>query len=184
VCSSDLQEKKVFAWDLTADDPARTQVALDGRSALSSDGRWLLQDVRGERSSLPEAQLDAPVACLQQAMKGSSLPIEPWDGEAEQLDAHWSFPVPWPQTLDAVALRISTGGGGGGGCGGTEGPKPACYDCGYTPGTAGGTSSCVKVCTGYTNCREVESGCNMGPRSPLCATGSPFGNFGGGIIMY
>lgn len=143
---------------------------------------WAAQGMKIQKSTLPEGQDAVAFQCLQDSVQGTSFPIEEGDLSTEELFVNWSWPVPLPKDLNAVAQRmIDTGGGGGGGCGGSEGPAPACQDCFYIPIV--GISYCGKACVGYKDCRSTESGCNMGPIEPGCVTGSLYGNLGG-IVMY
>ena len=80
-------------------------------------------------STLPRGQDDAALDCLRKAVEGTSFAVEPTDGESQQFNVNWSFPVPWPRDLSEAALRmVSTGREPSAGeCGGSEGPAPACF---------------------------------------------------------
>ena len=144
---------------------------------------WATERMKVHRSTLPEGQDAIAFQCLQDSVLGTSFPIEEDDGSAEEFLVNWSWPVPLPKDINAVAQRmIDTGGGPGPrDCGGSEGPAPACQDCWFIPFT--NISLCIPTCVGYTNCIREEAGCRMGPIEPRCVTGSLFGNLGG-IIMY
>jgi len=142
---------------------------------------WTAERMKVLGSTLTEGQDAVALQCLQDAVQGTSFPVQDGDLSAEEFLVNWSWPVPLPRDLNAVAQRMIDTGGGGRGCGGSEGPAPACHDCFYIPIV--GISYCGSTCVGYKNCRRTESGCNMGPIEPRCATGSLYGNLGG-IVMY
>jgi hypothetical protein len=144
--------------------------------------KWSAGDSKLLASTLDKGQDRIALHCLQEAVRGTAFATAAADREAKELLVNWSFPVPWPKsTEEVVGLAIDTGGGGKR-CGGTEGPAPACNDCSLPLGQA---ARCVKVCVGYSYCTENPDGkgCNVGPISPMCVTGSPFGNVGG-VVMY
>jgi hypothetical protein len=141
---------------------------------------WATEAMKIQTSTLPEGQQAVAFKCLQDSVQGTSFPVEEGDGSAQEFFVNWSWPVPLPKDINAVAQRmIDTGGGRG--CGGSEGPGPACWDCLYVPFI--GVSYCGRVCAGYKDCRPTASGCNLGPIEPRCVTGSLYGNIGG-IVMY
>lgn len=149
---------------------------------------WLPESSRLRGATLTALD-DGPAAlrCLDAAMAGTAFPADASDGEATELRAHWSFPVPWLEGLDAAATRLANDGRGGGGsgpgagdCGGSEGPEMACYDCYYVPIV--GWLLCGRACAGYSDCTKTPTGgCQMS--FPICITGSAFGNLGG-LVRY
>jgi hypothetical protein len=161
---------------------------LSGKGSISvafnfsrDAGKWTAGDSKLLASTLVKGQDQVALHCLQQAVRDTSFPATDADGKAKEMLVNWGFPVPWPTSAEEiVGLAIDTGGGGGG-CGGKESPPPACYDCSIPVGQP---SSCVKVCVGYRDCTNHSDGkgCNLGPISPRCVTGSPFGNIGGVVI--
>jgi hypothetical protein len=147
--------------------------------------RWVLANSSVRSSTLAESQEQLALRCLQQAVRDNSFAVVAADAETDEFHLNWSFPVPWPKDIAEAAQRMIDTGGGGGGCGGSENPPPACFDCGYLQVLPGlpGVSFCQKVCAGYLTCRHEPHGCNVGPISPQCATGSTFGNQGG-VVLY
>ena len=145
--------------------------------------RWAAGESRSRGTTLPKGEDEAAFKCLAEAMRDTDFPVEPTDREAQYFQVNWTFPVPFPRDANEAVARMIDTGGGGNGCGGTEGPAPACNDCFYTNLFGIGISYCAKVCVGYAYCHETPNGCNVGPISPMCATGSPFGNIGG-ITMF
>ena len=143
--------------------------------------KWRSGDSKLLAATLLKGQNEIALHCLQEAVRDTSFAAAKADGESKELLVNWSFPVPWPKSdEEIVGLAIDTGGGGG--CGGSESPAPSCWDCSIPVGQP---SSCVKVCVGYQYCNNNSDGkgCNLGPISPRCVTGSPFGNVGG-VVMY
>lgn len=133
-------------------------------------------------STLPRGEENVALGCLQQAVRGTSFAAAESDTDADALNVNWSFPVPWPDSLADAAVRMLDNGGGPapGDCGGSEGPDPACFTCGFLPILS--LSLCVPSCTGYSDCTRTEHGCRHSSRVK-CLTGSVFGNIGG-IVAY
>jgi hypothetical protein len=133
-------------------------------------------------STLPRGEDDAALDCLRKAVEGTTFAVEPTDGESQQFNVNWSFPVPWPRDLSEAALRMASTGRepSAGECGGSEGPAPACFQCGFIPLLS--LALCAPSCTGYTDCTLLtRTSCHhSGTR---CVTGSVFGNIGG-IVAY
>jgi hypothetical protein len=133
-------------------------------------------------STLPRGQDEAAMDCLRKAVEGTSFAVEPTDAESQQFDVNWSFPVPWPKDLSEAALKmVGTGREPSAGeCGGSEGPAPACFQCGFIPLLS--LALCAPSCSGYTDCSLLtRTSCHhSGTR---CVTGSVFGNIGG-IVAY
>ncbi len=152
---------------------------------LRSGSRWQAGESTVRSSTMRKPVEPRALECLKRALKDTSFAVEKGDGEAKEFFANWSLPVPWPKNMNEVVARmIDTGGGGGGGECGPEAPAQ-CWDCAYFQiFSLPGISWCSRTCVGYRTCTTVESGCNMGPISPLCTSGSPFGRAGGGVIAY
>lgn len=138
-------------------------------------------------TTLPAGQDAIALKCLQEAVPGTSFPVEQDDGSAEEFFINWTWPVPLPKDANEAAQRMSSSGGEGGPakCGDPEGPPPQCKDCFHYSPILGipGVSFCADACVGYRTCTPTESGCNVGPAFPRCANGSLLGNLGG-IVIY
>ena len=144
-------------------------------------GKWMFDKLEVSESTLPRGQDAVALRCMQDAVRGTSYPIEQGEGNQNSFVLNWSWPVPFPANANELtsamfAARAAGGAGGGGGCDG-HGAKAKCYTC------SGG--SCIKVCVGYDNCHIVygkeDNGCSE--YGLVCASGGPFG-VAGGYIMY
>lgn len=129
-------------------------------------------------TTLAAADAERALGCLRASMRGTSFAVEAGDKDAAAYNVHWSFPVPMPRDLDEAAARMAVDTGAGR-CGGSEGPKEACWDCFYLPGLK--WSWCSGACAGFSSCVPSEGGCDF--KYPLCVTGSLFGN-AAGLLAY
>jgi hypothetical protein len=165
--------------------------ALKGKGSVLVQVQYLRADSswRAGESTIQSSRMSKPVVakaleCLKRAVRDTSFPAVKDDGDAKEFFVNWGLPIPWPKDpKEVVARMIDTGGGGRGECG-PETPAQ-CWLCAYfqlIPGIPG-ISFCNRACVGYRNCTGAEHGCNLGPITPLCASGSPFGNVGG-VVMY
>lgn len=149
---------------------------------LYGDGAkgWSFQSIQASRSDLPKDQEKAAVACMQQAVAGTSFPREKTE-KGKTSSISWAWPVPLPPDADQQVARMwGSSGGEGGGCDG-HGAPARCVTCSGSPLT------CVYVCVGSDSC-EVQSTTPGGFNSICseggqCASGGPFG-LAGSLIMY
>lgn len=140
---------------------------------------WVPATAVVRSTTLSAADADRALGCLTSSVKGTAFAVETDDKDAAAYNVHWSFPVPMPQNLDEAGTRMAMTTVGAGHCGGSEGPKEACWDCFYLPGLK--WSWCSGACMGFSSCEPSESGCNF--KYPLCITGSIFGN-SAGLVKY
>ena len=146
-------------------------------------GGWRSERVERSGSTLPSGQDAVALRCMQEAVRGTSFPVEGGDSGgdsaggasgADKFVVHWSWPVPLPASSAEFAAKKS-GGGSTGGCDG-RGAKEKCWNC--------DGDKCKKVCVGYNACSDgykLSTPCVW--RLPACASGGPFGLAGGGIFI-
>jgi hypothetical protein len=139
---------------------------------------WVPAAAAVRSTTLSAADADRALGCLKASIKGTAFAVEDDDKDADAYNVHWSFPVPMPRNLDEAAARMNVNTGGSR-CGGSEGPKEACWSCWYQP--VFGWSWCSGACVGFSSCSSIESGCFL--KYPKCATGSVFGNTAG-LVKY
>ena len=147
-------------------------------------GGWAFKTLEVGKSDLPEGQNATALACMQNAVKGTSFAREASDtGESFLVD--WVWPVPMPPDAEQQIARMigSSGGGFGveGGCDG-HGTGAKCVTCsGNYP------VECLTVCVGEeppcTISTYPDGLKTCGGGGGKCASGGPFG-FVGGVIMY
>jgi hypothetical protein len=149
---------------------------------LYGDGAkgWSFQSIQASRSDLPKDQEKGAVACMQQAVAGTSFGKEKTE-KAKTFSISWAWPVPLPPDADQQVARMwGSSGGEGGGCDG-HGATARCLTCSGSPLT------CVYVCVGSDTCEVqatkpggFDSICSEGGQ---CASGGPFG-LAGTMVMY
>jgi hypothetical protein len=143
-------------------------------------GGWSFKAIQASRSNLPKDQEKAAVACMQQAVSGTSFPKEKTE-KARSYSISWVWPVPMPPDADQQVARMwGSSGGEGGGCDG-HGASARCVTCKGSPLT------CVYVCVGSDAC-EVQATTPGGFNSICteggqCASGGSFGLVGS-MVMY
>ena len=137
---------------------------------------WNRQEV--ENLTLAKDQEPIALQCMAEAVRDTSFPMEAAEAarKSEEFVIHWTWPVPFPSDVTALARIINPGGGG------RECTK-SCVECSctFTPGP-GTICSCKSSCSGYTppcTLHPDSKGCSM--KLPACATGK-MGGFGGGVI--
>jgi len=147
-------------------------------------GGWAFKTLEVGKSDLPEGQNTTAMACMQNAVTGTSFPREASEtGETFLID--WVWPVPMPPDAEQQIARMfdSSGGGeGGGGCDG-HGKAAKCMTCGGAP------VECLTVCVGedppctitFSPAPNTLKTCSCG--GGTCASGGLFGVVGG-MIMY
>jgi hypothetical protein len=141
---------------------------------------WSFQSIQASRSDLPKDQEKAAVACMQQAVAGTSLPKEKTE-KGKTFSISWVWPVPLPPDADQQVARMwGSSGGAGGGCDG-HGSAARCLTCKGSPLT------CVYVCVGSDTCEVqatkpggFDSICSEGGQ---CASGGSFG-LAGTMVIY
>ena len=141
---------------------------------------WSFQSIQASRSDLPKDQEKAAVACMQQAVAGTSFGREKTE-KAKTFSISWAWPVPMPADADQQVARMwGSSGGEGGGCDG-HGATARCLTCSGSP------LNCVYVCVGSDTCEVqatkpggFDSICSEGGQ---CASGGPFG-LAGTMVMY
>jgi hypothetical protein len=141
---------------------------------------WSFRSIQASRSDLPRDQEKAAVACMQQAVAGTSFGKEKTE-KAKTFSISWVWPVPMPPDADQQVARMwGSSGGEGGGCDG-HGATARCLTCSGSPLT------CVYVCVGSDTCEVqatkpggFDSICSEGGQ---CASGGPFG-LAGTMVIY
>jgi len=135
---------------------------------------WTWERLERSSSTLPGGQDAVAVRCMQDAVRGTSFPVAEGDTGGSvarnKFVVNWNWPVPLPANSAEFAAKKS-GGGKTGGCDG-GGTAAKCYTC-------DDDYQCIKVCVGFANCTTGSDGCGA---SDKCASGGPFGVFGGTII--
>ena len=136
---------------------------------------WVFQKIDAEGSSLEKPQETVAMNCMQEAVGGSTFPIEPLEVSrgSKEMVIHWGWPVPLPADTTQLARMISTGGGG-------KECSAVCHDCVYDPGTH--KSTCALSCSGYSACEEDGTGTGCQMKLPVCKSGWSGSWTGSGII--
>lgn len=140
------------------------------------ENNWVFQKIDAEGSSLEKGQETVAMNCMQDAVRGSTFPIELQEVSrgSKEMVIHWGWPVPLPTDTTQLARMVTTGGGGGKEC------KPNCHDCVYDQGTH--KSFCKMTCSGYSGCVEDGSGTGCRMTLPYCSSGWSGSWTGSGII--
>jgi hypothetical protein len=141
---------------------------------------WAFKTLKGGKSTLPQGQDEAALRCMQNAVAGTSLPME--DSRAgASYSISWEWPVPLPPDAaqQAEAMWRGVGGGGGTGCDGRGAPA-RCIACGEG-------KTCMTVCVGYDTCTipapsPDPSVIRMCMEQGKCASGGPFGVVSGAAM--
>ncbi len=137
-------------------------------------GKWMFDKLEVSQSTLPRGQDAVALRCMQDAVRGTSYPVEEGEGAQNSFVLNWSWPVPFPANANELtsamfAARAAGGGGGGtGGCDG-EGTAAKCYTCSQD------AKSCLKVCVGYNSCLLSPGTFTPCTAAGSCASGGPFG---------
>jgi len=147
-------------------------------------GNWTSETVERSGSTLPPGQDAVALRCMQEAVRGTSFPVEEGDsagdgkggtGGASKLVAHWNWPVPLPANSAELAAK-KAGGGNKGGCDG-HGAKAKCdKPCPSNEAKCPGT----KVCVGWDGRKLGKLWCET---KGVCRSGGAWG-VSGGMIMY
>ena len=143
-------------------------------------GRWFLNRLETQRSTLPTGQDAVAQKCMLEAVRGSSFAVEADESTQNTFVLNWTWPIPFPAnaallTRSMFAAKPTGGGSGDAGCDGWGSPAN-CLTC-----SAKNPSTCIEVCVGYSSCYEKKSdgSCSMESK---CASGGPFGVSGGTTI--
>jgi hypothetical protein len=145
-------------------------------------GKWMLDKLEVSESTLPRGQDAVALRCMQDAVRGTSYPVDQAEGNQNNFVLNWTWPVPFPADANeqnsVMFAGRNGGGGGGGGCDG-HGATPKCFTC-----TSFGNGSCVKVCVGKSMCviTNTKDASTCSGQGDNCASGGPFGV--AGAIMY
>ena len=150
----------------------RGTIAIEHTYARDASGKWVVEKLAVGKSTLPRGQDAVALRCMQDAVRGSSFPVEGDDGDSKEYVVKWTWPVPFPANAveQTRAMFAATSTSSGWGCGNAP---PNCVACTYT------ATACVDVCTGYHSC-SLGGGCCV--ESARCATGLPFAVAGTGVI--
>src|SRR5262245_9755179 len=94
---------------------------LNGEGAISMDlsfkktgGAWSFETVEATGSTLPQEEVTAAVACLQDAANKTSFPVSTaafYEKGAKEFVLRWTFPVPLKGSSTQTAALINRGGG-------------------------------------------------------------------------
>jgi hypothetical protein len=138
---------------------------------------WVSGKLAISNSTLPKGQEVMALKCMTDSVRGTSFPVQEDEGSSKSFVLKWNWPVPLPANADEVRAMVKNNVGGSGGCDG-HGAAPACFTC------RDKAIACDKVCVGADSCtieyQKAGSSCTTG--SGICASGGPFGLFGGGIF--
>ena len=173
---SDVTPKLKNCWSRVQ---GKGTIALKYTYTKAGNGRWVFDKLETDNSTLPRGQETVALECMQDAVRGTSFPIEGAESSQNSFVLNWSWPVPFPAnaaelTSAMFAARAVSGGGNGGGCDG-RGAKAACSNC------SSDGRSCLSVCVGFKECTVTTVLCES---RIACASGGPFGAAGGGMIAY
>lgn len=137
-----------------------------------ASGKWVVEKLAAGNSTLPRAQQAVALQCMQDAVRGTSFPVEPEDADGKQYAVKWTWPVPFPANAEEQTRTMFAAKSAGGtwGCGNVP---PNCVECSYSG------AACFDVCNGYHYCEVAGGGCQAAYR---CTTGSPFAVAGRGVI--
>ena len=118
-------------------------------------GAWGLAEMHATSSTLAADQDAVAAACVRDAVKGASFPVDKTDtafrggAASTRFLVNWSFPVPLP--ADATAALAKAPGGG-------TGSPASCWYCGHDAKT--GDGACLAGKSGYPGCIEnISGGC-------------------------
>ena len=134
---------------------------------------WVFQNVAVNRSSLDKGQDAAALRCMQEAVPGSSIPLQPDEAarDSKELVLHWGWPVPFPSDTTQLA-RMATSSEG-------ESCIKLCKDCKPNQERR---SVCVSSCSGFSGCVEDGTGTGCRMSRPECKTGWS-GSWVGGLFI-
>lgn len=154
-------------------------IEMKYRYVSDADRGWTLKTVEVGESSLPEDQKASALACMQNAVAGTSFPRESADAVESYL-VDWVWPVPLPADAEQqMARMIGASGGEGTGCDG-RGTAPKCMTCSGYP------TQCIAVCVGEEPPCTISSypgGTKTCSASGTkCASGGLFGIVG--VVMF
>jgi len=154
----------------------RGTIALKYSYVKGGSGKWMFDKLEVNQSTLPRGQDEFALRCMQDAVRGTSFPVDQTEANQNTFVLSWSWPVPFPANANELtsamfAARSAGGAGTGGGCDG-HGAQAKCFTC-------QGATSCIKVCVGYATCTLGATYCRS---ENSCASGGPFGVAGSGFI--
>jgi len=145
-----------------------------------ADTRWSFSKLEASQSTLPRGQERVALRCMQDAVRGTSFPLNAAESTQNTFVLNWTWPVPFPGNalqLTTAMFAAKPTSGGSGGCDGW-GTAASCYTC-------KGPTTCERVCVGYNECNSTEiGGTTQCSASGKCASGGPFGVTGGSLVIY
>jgi hypothetical protein len=165
--------------------PGEGTVQLVHRYARDGGGDWAPQKVEVGGSTVTTEVARAAARCMEEAVRGTTLPKAGIATAESELFLHWTWPVPFPPEEERSPRLLYLGVGGGSGSGGSgcdgRGALAQCKNCVNVEGNPRKTLECATVCVGYEKCTEetgpggVVDTCRL---SGNCASGGPFGSVG------
>lgn len=160
-------------------------VQLLHRYAKDRGGDWAPQKVEVRNSTMGAEVSRAAAECMEQAVRGTTLPKKGIATAERDLFLYWTWPVPFPPEAERSPSLLYLGVGGGSGSGGSgcdgRGAGAQCKNCVDVENNPKKTLECATVCVGYETCKEgtgsggVVNQCILGGK---CASGGPFGSVG------
>jgi hypothetical protein len=174
---SAVMPKLKTCWDRVQ---GKGTIEMKYRYENDKRGGWAFKTLEVGKSGLPKGENAKALACMQDAVKGTSFPREGSETHESYL-IDWEWPVPLPPDAEQQMERMigtNGGGGGGGGCDG-HGAEAKCVSC-------SDKAECLTVCVGEEPpCHIIEYPGQWKTCSCVndCASGGPFG-FVGGMVMY
>lgn len=79
----------------------RGTIAIEHTYARDASGKWVVEKLAVGKSTLPRGQDTVALQCMQDAVRGSSFPVEGDDGDSKQYVVKWTWPVPFPANMTA-----------------------------------------------------------------------------------
>ena len=150
-----------------------------------SGERWNFTAVDVAQSSLPSNPTKVALRCMSDSIRGTSFAVDSSEGTVNKFVLNWTWPVPLPANDAQLARAMFSAkpgvNGGSGGCDG-HGMPAKCYAC-----KAGREDlSCQTVCVGKETCTITtqQGGSKTCGGETACASGGPFGVFGGSRVIY
>jgi len=150
--------------------PCWSQIPGEGRITIDYDyrrdgGLWVPEEVNVGLSPFSAEQNQAVLSCMQDAVTGTSFPVDDSEKGARKYVLHWTWPVPLPAP-DSGIVVLQKKKNGDVDCDG-HGTGPKCVAC-TNPG------GCKDVCVGYKGpCEQPQPNVCV-TESTVCASGGPF----------
>jgi hypothetical protein len=156
-----------------------SKIALVHTHIHDGAGRWVLQSIEIEESTLPTGEDFVALRCMRDAAALTSFPLLPTDHSQGSFVFHWTWPVPLQRSESAALFSGAGGGLGKGGCDG-DGTAPRCKACWchyLSP-----SCKCINVCVGTVTCQTSSETPLCFHETGQCVSGGPWGLVGGVFV--